>query len=143
MTHDAITPKYHAGDVVIGERLHANTSKPLQDNTNQGPRKYIVEGKSRPMLILKPMDSKKRREYPSLDFTTRMPRDDVQNYLLKANGAPRSFGPSMGFDEPCFLKIYPLEKCHEDKMKSTDIPAFNRGLMAEITRQCAARFLSA
>ena len=128
--------KYAERDVVwFHEPYLDRMGKPVEW-TQQGDAVYRVRGKLRPMLILEALSES---WYYTLPFTTEKPgENDWADFLVKGNGAPRTFGQMLGFTRLSFLRIRPVMTSHENQAvgRYTQLPEFLfKSIMEEVEHQ--------
>ena len=140
MGNDSVTTRYRQGEVVIGEKIHGDTSIRV-DKDEAGTNLYEVEGKSRPMLVIgTPLSHV--RVYETLDFTKQRPANGHPDFYLQANNNPRCCGHSLGSTKPSFLRLFPLNPCSEKKMKpGHGLKPFPKELMIDILKAVNLRLL--
>jgi hypothetical protein len=102
--------RFDARDVVWFVKLHQDNAKEVR-RKNETTAWYEVEGKSRPMLVL-------RRHggacYNALEFSTVRPKNIKKYYPAPRSSEPMVFGSSMRFRADCYLKLTPIHLCHEN-----------------------------
>ena len=131
MTTDNIPYRYSDRDVVYFTVFHESTTKPA---ATPEKRKYEMEGKQRPMLIVRRATC---GEYSALKFTGKKPQDP-RDFFKKPDGRPKDFGKHHGFDELCYLQIFPLRTCHDNnavKKQTTLAEEFFRAIVTAAARR--------
>jgi hypothetical protein len=79
--------------------------------------KFEVEGKYRPMLVLRKRTTDDDMSFVVLKFTGKINKYNI--YLLKENGEPRSFGKFYGFSKDSYLILDPHEIKHPQELKQS------------------------
>lgn len=128
---------YNVGDVLLGERLHKDTSTRAETFADGS---YIakVKAKRRPMLVYGISQS---REYNTFMFTTKRPNEGNMDFVLKSNNQPRDFGRMFGFKKVSYLKLNPPDSCPASKLEPSGIPPFPRLQVNEFIKLLMMRCL--